>query len=480
MNHENKKIIVIGAGPGGYVSAFLAADKGADVTLIEKRKNPGGVCLYEGCIPSKAYLNASHFIQKIEAAKIMGLHYEKLNLNLSELRKWKEGVVEKLSGGLGQLSQKRKIKTIQGMASFLSSNEVSVSNEHGELQNINFDYAIIACGSLPNKISHFPDSELIMDSSSALKMEDIPQKLLVLGGGYIGLELGSVYANLGSQVDVVEMTSDLLFGTDRDLVKPLQKKLEKLFHRIYFQTKIQSLKIEQKKVEVILENEKGEFTKEVFDKVLVSIGRRPNLENLNLEKIGVLLNEKGFIEVNLRRQTNIPHIYAIGDVTGQPMLAHKASHEGKVAVEAILGSKGAAFSPQAIPAVVFTEPEIAYCGIMENEAKARNLKYKVASFPWSASGRALTLDATDGLTKIVMEEETNRILGVGLVGVGVGEMISEAVLAIEMGATANDIAMSIHPHPTLSEGLMECSEIFFGTSTHVYTKPKNTEERPPS
>ena len=471
--NTNKKVVVVGAGPGGYAAAFYAADLGAEVTLIDKRKNPGGVCLYEGCIPSKAYLKAAHLIQDFEKAKSIGLNYEKISINIDTLRSWKEGIVGKLTQGLGQLCKSRNIKYISGVANLLNKNQLEVINENGESKTreiVEYENLILAIGSKIRKISGHANSELIMDSSTALDLSSVPENLLIIGGGYIGLEIGTVYANLGSKIEVVEATQQILGKTDPDLTKPLYKKLDKLFTKIHLQTKVKEVKIIDNKVEVVLENNSGEIIKKTFNKVLVSVGRYPDFKDLNIERIGIELDDFGFVKVNSKRQTNISNIYAIGDMTGQPMLAHKASYEGKVAVSSIFDIKGSSFNPLAIPSVVFTDPEIAYCGIMEDEAKDKKIDFKVARFPWSASGRALILDETGGLTKIIIEKETERIIGVGLVGNGAGEMISEAVLAIEMGATAKDLALTIHPHPTLSETMMESNEIFFGHSTHVYNK----------
>ena len=466
---QKTQLALIGAGPGGYTAAFLAADLGLEVSLIERRENPGGVCLYEGCIPSKAYLHATSLLQKTKEASQMGLNFGTPKIDLGALRLWKEESVTKLTGGLGQLSKRRNINYIQGSAYFTGPKELEINLcASKKKERLSFENAIIACGSAPQMIEGFPKSPLIMDSSEALKLESIPKELLVIGGGYIGLEIGSIYAHLGSAVSIVERADQLLPNTDIDLLRPLLKKLNPLMRKIYTNTTVEECELRGKGVRVKLRQADHTMTEEVYDKVLVSIGRKVALEGLGLENTSVQLDRKGFIQVNEKRQSAAESIYAIGDISGPPMLAHKASYEAKVAVEAIHGDKGAAFDPRAIPAVVYTEPEIAYCGLMEAEAREEGYDIEAARFPWSASGRALTLNATEGLTKMVIEKKSARLLGVGIVGEGAGELIAEAVLALEMGASAKDIALSIHPHPSLSESIMECSEIFFGKSTHIH------------
>lgn len=466
-------IAVIGGGPGGYAAAFLAADLGMKVTLIDRELNPGGVCLYRGCIPSKALLHVAKLIEEAHQAKNWGLEYADPKIDLARLRSWKEGVVKKLTGGLGQLSKQRKVEYIQGRASFDTSNVLRVSREGGTEESLSFDRVIIATGSRPAIIPALKlDSPRMMDSTSALDLPELPKTLLVIGGGYIGLELGTVYAALGSKVSVVEMLPGLLPGADRDLVLPLHKRIEKVFDSILLNTTVAAVKEESGGIRVSFDGPEVKERERVFDKVLVSVGRKPNSEIHGLEKTQVRVGQRGFIQVNKQLQTDDPAIYAIGDVVGEPMLAHKASHEGRTAVEAIAGHK-VAFEPNAIPAVVFTDPEIAWCGLTEAQAQKENRKIKVARFPWGASGRAMTLDRTEGMTKLLLHPQTERVLGVGIVGVGAGELIAEGVLAVEMGAVAQDIALSIHPHPTLSETIMESAEVFFGTSTHVY-RPKRS------
>jgi dihydrolipoamide dehydrogenase len=468
---SNLHIAVIGGGPGGYAAAFLAADIGLKVTLIDPEINPGGVCLYRGCIPSKALLHIAKLIDETRHAKNWGIDYSDPKIDLPRLRSWKEGVVKKLTGGLGVLSKQRKVEYIQGRAAFENSNTLRVSRANGSEDSLTFDRIVIATGSRPAIVPSLKlETPRMMDSTSALDLSEVPGTLLVVGGGYIGLELGTVYAALGSKVSVVEMLPGLLPGADRDLVLPLHKRMEKVFDSILLNTTVAAVKQEPNGIRVTFDGPEVKEPEKLFDKVLVSVGRKPNSEIPGLEKTQVKVGRRGFIQVNKQLQTDDPAIYAIGDVVGEPMLAHKASHEGRTAVEAIAGDK-VAFEPNAIPAVVFTDPEIAWCGLTETQAQKDNREFKVAKFPWGASGRALTMDRTEGMTKLLIDPQTERVLGVGIVGVGAGELIAEGVLAIEMGALAKDIALTIHPHPTLSETIMESAEVFFGTSTDVY-RPK--------
>jgi dihydrolipoamide dehydrogenase len=467
----NIHIAIIGGGPGGYAAAFLAADLGLKVTLIDPELNPGGVCLYRGCIPSKALLHIAKLIDETRHAKNWGIDYSDPKIDLPRLRSWKEGVVKKLTGGLGVLSKQRKVEYIQGRAAFETSNTLHVGRTNGAEESLTFDRIVIATGSRPAIVPSLKlETSRMMDSTSALDLSEVPGTLLVIGGGYIGLELGTVYAALGSKVSVVEMLSGLLPGADRDLVLPLHKRIEKIFDSILLNTTVAAVKEESGGIRVTFDGPEVKEREKLFDKVLVSVGRKPNSEIPGLEKTQVKVGQRGFIQVNKQLQTDDPAIYAIGDVVGEPMLAHKASHEGRTAVEAIAGHK-VAFEPNAIPAVVFTDPEIAWCGLTETQAQKDNREIKVAKFPWGASGRAMTIDRTEGMTKLVIDPQTERVLGVGIVGVGAGELIAEGVLAIEMGALAKDIALTIHPHPTLSETVMESAEVFFGTSTDVY-RPK--------
>jgi dihydrolipoamide dehydrogenase len=466
-------VVVIGAGPGGYAAAFYAADLGMKVSLVDPAENPGGVCLYRGCIPSKALLHVAKLVEEAKHAEAWGVKFGAPAIDLNRLRGFKEKVVNQLTGGLGQLSKQRRISYVRGTAAFRDSHMLEITAADGKKSTLGFDYAVIATGSRPATVPGISvDSPRLMDSTGALELPDIPKSLLVVGGGYIGLELGSVYAALGTKVTVVEMTPGLLPGADRDLVNILAKRIDKICEAVLLNTKVVSMKEAGQGIAVMFEGEGlGDRPKEqTFDRVLVSIGRRPNGTVPGLDKTRVKVNERGYIEVDEKLQTAEPSIYAIGDVVGEPMLAHKASHEGRVAIEAIAGEK-VAFEPLAIPAVVFTDPELAWAGLTEGDAQKQGRRVTVARFPWAASGRSLTLDRTDGLTKLLIDPETNRILGVGIVGPGAGELIAEGALAIEMGANATDLKMTIHPHPTLSETLMESAEVFFGHATHVY-RPK--------
>ncbi|HUE17449.1 MAG TPA: dihydrolipoyl dehydrogenase [Planctomycetaceae bacterium] len=468
---QSPNIAVVGGGPGGYAAAFLAADLGMTVTLIDPELNPGGVCLYRGCIPSKALLHVAKLIEESVQATNWGIDFAAPKIDLVRLRSWKEGMVKKLTGGLGILSKQRKVHYVQGRAAFESSTTLRVTKSDGSEESLTFDRIIIATGSRPAIVPTLKlDTLRMMDSTGALNLEDIPGTLLVVGGGYIGLELGSVYAALGTRVTVVEMLPGLLPGADRDLVLPLHKRLEKLFDGILLNTTVASVRDEGTGIRATLKAQDGNTQEKVFDRVLVSVGRKPNSEIPGLDKTHVQVGPRGFIQVNKQLQTDDPAIFAIGDVVGEPMLAHKASHEGRVAVEAIAGHK-VAFEPNAIPAVVFTDPEVAWCGLTETQAQKENREIKVAKFPWAASGRAVTIDRPEGMTKLLFDPQTERVLGVGIVGAGAGELIAEGVLAVEMAALASDVAMTIHPHPTLSETVMESAEVFFGTSTHIY-RPK--------
>jgi dihydrolipoyl dehydrogenase len=477
MSERPKKtqIAVIGGGPGGYPAAFLAADRGLNVTLIDDETNPGGVCLYRGCIPSKALLHAARVIAEAKEASNWGIGFSDPVIDIDKLRNWKENVVQKMTGGLGQLTKHRKIYYIKGHAKFLDNKTLKIQNQNGS-ELLSFENAIIATGSRPAKLPNFSiDSERVLDSTSGLELPDIPKRMLIVGGGYIGLELGTVYAALGTKVSVVEMTSGLMPGVDRDLVLVLSKRLEKIFDSIMLDAKVVDMNEEKSEMRVKLEGSNVKSSEQIFDKVLLSVGRRPNSENLGLENTRIKTDSKGFIQVDEQRRTSEPAIFAIGDVAGEPMLAHKATHEGRVAAEVIAG-QNVAFEPNAIPAVVFTDPEIAWCGFTEENAKMENRPVKIARFPWGASGRATTLDRNDGVTKLIIDPDTERILGVGIVGTGAGELIAEGVLAVEMGANVSDLEMTIHPHPTLSETIMEAAEVFFGESTHVY-RPKKSAAR---
>jgi dihydrolipoamide dehydrogenase len=429
------------------------------------------VCLYRGCIPSKALLHVAKVIDEAAHAPAWGVTFGAPKIDVDKMRGFKDSVVQKLTGGNGQLVKARKITYIQGMASFVDATTLAIEAKGGKSENKSFDAIIIATGSHPTKVPGISiDSPKVLDSTSALDLPDIPKRLLVVGGGYIGLELGSVYAALGSKVSVVEMTDGLLQGADRDLVRFLHQRLEKKFESLMFETKVLEVKDDKKGLKVTLQAKDGTKREESYDRVLVSVGRRPNSKIAGLDKTKVQVDEKGFIKSGPNRQTAEPTIFVIGDVAGEPMLAHKASHEARVAVEAIEG-QNVAFEPAAIPAVVFTDPEIAWAGLTETEAQKAGRKVEIARFPWAASGRAITLDRTDGLTKLVIDPATERVLGVGICGPGAGELISEGALAVEMAALATDLKLTIHPHPTTSETVMEAAEIFFGQATHVY-RPK--------
>jgi len=472
MADASTELVVIGAGPGGYAAAFYAADLGMRVTLVDEEKNPGGVCLYRGCIPSKALLHVAKVIDDARHASAWGVSFKDPGIDVDRLRAFKQKVVDKLTGGVGQVARMRKVNFVQGRATLEGPRTLTVAGASGRTP-LRFEHAILATGSQPTRIPSLSlDSARMMDSTDALEVPDVPASLLVVGGGYIGLELGSVYATLGSRVSVVEMMPGLLPGADRDLVSVLHKRLEALFSSIMLNTKVVKAAEENKGIRVTFEGDVKE-TEQLFDRVLVAVGRRPNSKIPGLETTRVKVDAKGFIETDGQRRTAEPNIFAVGDVAGEPMLAHKASHEARVAVDAIAGHN-AVFEPLAIPAVVFTEPEIAWTGLTEAQANAEGQEIEVAKFPWGASGRAIAIDRPEGVTKLILEPGTGRVLGVGIAGSGAGELIGEATLAIEMGATAEDLKLTIHAHPTLSETLMESAEVFFGQSTHVY-KPKRAK-----
>ena len=468
---NSTQLAVIGGGPGGYAAAFLAADLGMQVTLIDEAKDPGGVCLYRGCMPSKALLHVAKVLSEAKEAEAWGVEFGEPTLDIDRMRAWKDQVVGRLTGGLGQLSGQRGVTYLQGRAELRGATSAVVHGADGESTELSFGHAILATGSRPAAPGPLAlDSDRVWDSTAALEVRSVPPTLLVVGGGYIGLELGQVYASLGSAVTVVEMTGGLLPGADRDLVSVVSRRLDALTAAIRLETTVTGLAEEGDGVRVELKSADGETTEERFDRVLVAVGRVPNSQIGGLELTNVQLDERGFVQVDAQRRTAEPTIFAVGDLVGEPMLAHKASHEARTAVEVIAGHKSV-FEPQAIPAVVFTDPELAWCGLTETQAKADGRQVQVTRFPWAASGRALTLDRPAGVTKLVVDPESEQILGVGIVGSGAGELIAEGVVAIEMGATAADLKLCIHPHPTLSETLMESAEVFFGQSTHVY-RPK--------
>jgi len=468
-------VVVLGGGPGGYAAAFLAADEGLEVVIVEADSRLGGTCLLRGCIPSKALLHVAKVLGEVhEMSHDWGVDFGTPKIDIDKIRARKEKVIDTLTGGLAQLSKRRNVKVIKARGKFENSTTLLLEGDDASIPEggrVTFDYCVVATGSVPAMPPSFNiGSSRVMDSTGALALVDIPEKLLVIGGGYIGLEMGTVYANLGSKVSVVEWTDGLLPGADRDLVKPLLNRLKTLFdNRIFLNTKVGSIAEIDDQIEVTFEGP-GKFGHERFDRVLVSVGRRPVSQGLGLENTKAQINPKGFIVCDKQQRTADPHIFAIGDVAGDPMLAHKASHEAKVAIEVILG-KPAVFDKVAIPAVVFTDPEIAWAGLTDDQAKREGRQVDIEVYPWAASGRAQAIGRTDGFTKWLVDPETHRVLGCGIVGSGAGELIAEAVLAIEMGCEVRDVTESIHPHPTLSETLMNAGEVHFGTATEIY-KPK--------
>ncbi len=464
------QLLVIGGGPGGYPAALHAADHGLKVTLVDEDARLGGVCLNRGCIPSKALLHVAKIIREAHEVAEYGVSFDKPKIDLDKLRAFvQQKVVGRLTGGVGLLTKGRGVDVLKGRATFLDANTAQIDGD--KPLTVKFEKAIVATGSLPAVPKMFQiGDDRVMDSTGALLLPDIPKTLLVIGGGYIGLEIGSVYAAMGTRVTVVEFTDGILPTADRDLVKPLEAKLRAEFEAIHLNTKVAGLKATPEGIVATLEGKDvpGSIT---FDRVLVSVGRRPNSAGLGLDKAGVKGDDRGYVPVDAQRRTNVPHVYAIGDVAGEPGLAHKATAEARVAVEAILGEPSE-WQPRAIPAVIFTDPEIAWAGLTEREAQAAKVPHDVLRFPWSASGRAIAIGRTEGLTKMLVDPESKRVLGVGIVGSGAGEMISESVLAIEMGAVARDVLESIHPHPTLTETVMESAELAYGSATHLAAKKK--------
>jgi dihydrolipoamide dehydrogenase len=466
------QVVVLGSGPGGYTAAFRAADLGLKVVLIERYATLGGVCLNVGCIPSKALLHTAKVITEAEETAAHGVSFGAPNIDLDALKNWKNNdVVAKLTGGLAQMAKQRDVTVVVGTGQFMSPNTISVTADDGTVTTINFENAIIAAGSQAVKFPNAPDDNRIMDSTGALKLDDIPKKLLVIGGGIIGLEMGTVYDALGSKVSVVEFMDGLITGCDRDLVRPLQKRMDARFQSIMLSTKVTKIEAKKDGIHVSFEGEEAPKEAQIYDRVLVSIGRKPNGKNIGAEKAGVNVDERGFIAVDKQMRTNVAHIFAIGDIVGQPMLAHKATHEGKVAAEVIAGQK-VEFQAACIPSVAYTDPEIAWAGMTETEAKSKNIDIEKASFPWAASGRALANGRTDGTTKLIFDKTTHRLIGAGIVGVNAGELLAEAVLAIEMGADAHDLGLSIHAHPTLSETVCFAAEMKEGTITDLFIKKR--------
>ena len=475
MTDNNTQLVVIGAGPGGYTAAFLAADMGMTVTLVDPAEYPGGVCLYRGCIPSKALLHVAGLIHEAAAAESCGISFGKPRIDVERMGQWKSEVVANLTSGLGRLVAQRKITYLRATATFVDPQTLSLTDPDGKTSTLGFEHAIVATGSRAVDLDLLPaDNKHIWNSRSALDLEAVPESLLVVGGGYIGLELGSVYAALGAEVTVVEMLPHLLEGVDRDLVRFLTKTLTTRFKAILTDTTVESASIQKGGVDVTWRTGDGQPQKQSFQRVLVAVGRRPSTEGLGLEKAGVNSRDNGFVKTDRQCRTSVKSIFAIGDVASQPMLAHKASYEARIAVEAIAG-KNVIVDPAAIPAVVFTDPEIAWVGLSETAAKEKGIKVEVTRFPWAASGRAMTLGRSDGLTKLVVDPESKRLLGAGIVGPGAGELIAEATLALEMAANTTDLGLTIHPHPTLSETLKEAADMIDGTATH-YFRPKRKKK----
>jgi dihydrolipoamide dehydrogenase len=470
MESIKTDLVVVGAGPGGYAAAFYAADLGKKVILVEKDKKLGGVCLNRGCIPSKALLHAAHALQLAKEAEHWGVSFAKPAVDLNKLRNWKDSILAKLSSGVAQLAKMRGVEIIHGRGYFENSNMLRVETEQGQ-QLITYEKAIVAVGSVSAMPKAFDlGNPRIMTSKEALEVEEIPENLLVIGGGYIGMELGTFYATMGSKVVLVEALDTILAGADPDLARPVVAYARKAFKEVRLKTKVSGMSTSGKQIKVQFDMN-GQKIEELYDRVLVAVGRAPNANDLGLENTKVSFDDKGFIHVDAKQQTTDPSIYAIGDIAGGVLLAHKASKEARVAVEVIVGEEST-FSDVVIPAVVFTEPEVAWCGLTEADAKAKGLEVQVAKFPWAASGRALTFDRPDGMTKLIIDPDTERVLGIGIVGVGAGELIAEGVLAVEMGVTAKDLALAVHPHPTLSETIMEAAESFYGHSTHTMAKKK--------
>ncbi|HEX5538649.1 MAG TPA: dihydrolipoyl dehydrogenase [Methylophilaceae bacterium] len=466
------EVLVLGSGPGGYTAAFRAADLGKKVVLVERYATLGGVCLNVGCIPSKALLHTAKVITEAEETGQHGVSFGKPKIDLEALRKWKaEDVVAKLTGGLAQMAKQREVATVVGVGKFTGPHQMAVTSADGTVTTVSFEHAIIAAGSQAIKFPGVEDGPRIMDSTGALELADIPKRLLLVGGGIIGLEMGTVYDAFGAKVSVVELSDGLIQGCDRDLVRPLQKRMEKRFEKIMLSTKVSKMEARKDGIHVTFEGANAPAGTEVYDRVLVAIGRRPNGKNIGAEHAGVAVDERGFIAVDKQMRTNVPHIFAIGDIVGQPMLAHKATHEGKVAAEVIAGHK-VEFQAMAIPSVAYTDPEVAWAGVTEIEAKAKGIAIEKASFPWAASGRALSIARSEGATKLIFDKETHRLIGAGIVGVNAGELLAEAVLAIEMGADAHDLGLTIHAHPTLSETVCFAAEMKEGTITDLYLKKR--------
>lgn len=468
------EVVVIGSGPGGYTAAFRAADLGKKVVLVE-RANIGGVCLNVGCIPSKALLHAAKVIDEVAEMNDHGVQFGKAKIDTKKLVDWKSSIVNKLTGGLTALAKQRKVEVIYGDARFTSKNEIKVTLADGKQETIKFDNAIIAAGSRPVKLPFLPDDSRIIDSTGALELEQINGKMLVIGGGIIGLEMATVYQSLGTEITVVELMDQIIPGADNDVVMPLYKRIKSRYKNIYLKTKVTKVEAKKDGLYVTFEGDNAPAQPEKFDRILCAVGRRPNGDLLDADKAGVKVDERGFISVDKQMRTNVSHIFAIGDIVGNPMLAHKAMPEGRVAAEVIAGKKHY-FDPRCIASVAYTDPEIAWVGVTENEAKAKGIKFGKGVFPWAASGRSLSIGRSEGMTKLIIDETTHRVIGAGIVGPNAGELIAEVALAIEMGSEVEDVALTIHPHPTLSETIALAAEVFEGTITDLYLPKKKTDK----
>ena len=469
------EVVVLGSGPGGYTAAFRAADLGKKVVLIERYENIGGVCLNVGCIPSKALLHAAKVLDEAHELSACGIDFGKPKIDTKKLCDWKNKVVSRLTGGLKTLAKQRKVEIVQGVGKFISENQIEVEGAAGK-QIIQFENAIIAVGSRPVKLPFLPDDPRIIDSTGALELENTQGSMLVIGGGIIGLEMATVYHSLGSEVTIVELMDQIIPGCDKDVVTPLYKRIQKRYKNILLKTKVTKVEAKKDGLWVTFEGDNAPAKAERFDRILCAVGRRPNGDQIAAEKAGVKVDERGFISVDKQLRTNVPNIYAIGDISGNPMLAHKAIPEGRVAAEVISGLKRY-FDPQCIPSVAYTDPEVAWVGITENEAKAKGIAYGKGTFPWAASGRALCIGRDEGITKLIIDEKTHRVIGGAAVGPNAGEMMGEIALAIEMGCDVEDISLTIHPHPTLSETVAMAAEVFEGTITDLYLPKKKVPEK---
>lgn len=467
------EVVVLGSGPGGYTAAFRAADLGKKVILVERYASIGGVCLNVGCIPSKALLHAAKVLEEAHEMADFGIDFGKPKVDTNKLRDWKNKIVSKLTGGLKMLAKQRKVEIVTGVGKFISNNQIEVEGTEGK-KIIRFENAIIAAGSRPVKLPFLPDDPRIIDSTGALEMEETKCKLLVIGGGIIGLEMATVYHNLGAEITVVELMDQIIPGADKDVVMPLQKRIQKRYKNILLKTKVTKVEAKKDGLYVTFEGEGAPQQPEKFDRILCAVGRRPNGDQIAADKAGVKVDERGFIPTDKQMRTNVPHIFAIGDIAGMPMLAHKAIPEGRVAAEVIAGKKHY-FDPKCIPSVAYTDPEVAWVGLTENEAKAKGIKYGKGVFPWAASGRSLSIGRDEGLTKLIIDETTHRVIGAGIVGTNAGELMGEIALAIEMGCDVEDLSLTIHPHPTLSETIPMAAEVFEGTITDLYIPKKKTE-----